>query len=247
MSHFSTMLLFEQVKGPRQRIEFCKRIDSGYGEGRQADSERPLVKVDGTKAGDETVTYDKGGWVFWMLLQHMGRDSTLHGLQEFIGKAQHSQDHPVLQDFVQTMRAYAADTLAYDAFTKQWFFEVVVPEYKLANAKRVEEGNEWVVTVDVTNAGTGTMPVEIAAVRGERFPKEEKGAGAAPSETVETEPDDARDEPGDEYRESRSSIELAAGETKTVTIRSPFEPEKIVVDPDALVLQLNREHAEIEL
>ena len=28
--------------------------------------------------------YDKGGWVFWMLLNQMGRDRALAGMQAFI-------------------------------------------------------------------------------------------------------------------------------------------------------------------
>ena len=52
MAHFSTILLIEGEKGERARIEFCKRIEERYGDARQVDSERPLVKVDGSRAGD---------------------------------------------------------------------------------------------------------------------------------------------------------------------------------------------------
>ena len=69
MSHFSTALLMEQVKGPQARMEFLKRIEENYGDSRRADAERPLVKVDGSREGDQTATYDKGGWVFWMMDQ----------------------------------------------------------------------------------------------------------------------------------------------------------------------------------
>jgi aminopeptidase N len=31
MAHFSTILLIEEVRGLRERIEFCKRIESSYG------------------------------------------------------------------------------------------------------------------------------------------------------------------------------------------------------------------------
>ncbi len=41
----------EQVKGVRARIEFCKRIEEKYGDDRQVDSERPLVKIDGSRDG----------------------------------------------------------------------------------------------------------------------------------------------------------------------------------------------------
>src|SRR4029077_10738917 len=131
-SHFSTILLVEQVKGLNARIDFCKRLEATYGKDRQADSERPLVKVTGERTGDTTATYDKGGWVFWMLLNQMGRDRALAGPQAFIKAYQGNPAPPVLQDFLAAMRPFAPDRSAFDAFTHQWFFEVVVPEYRLA-------------------------------------------------------------------------------------------------------------------
>jgi hypothetical protein len=127
MAHFSSILLLEQVKGVRGRIEFCRRIEESYGEDRVVDSERPLVRIDGSKPGDRTVTYDKGGWVFWMLLNLMGRDACLSGLQRFIDHYSTDPDHPVLQDFVASMRPFAPDPEAFDAFVETWFFDVVVP------------------------------------------------------------------------------------------------------------------------
>ena len=135
-AHFSTILLVEQVKGLNARIDFCKRLEDNYGKSRRADSERPLVKTDGTRAGDTTVTYDKGGWVFWMLLNHMGRERALKGIQAFFKTYHGNPDHPVLQDFLAAMRPFAADPAAYDAFTRQWFFEVVVPEYRLHEPRK---------------------------------------------------------------------------------------------------------------
>ena len=106
-SHFSTILLVEQVKGLHARIDFCKRLEANYAKSRQADSERPLVKIDGTRPGDTTVTYDKGGWVFWMLLNHMGRDRALEGIRAFFKTYHGNPDHPVLQDFLAAMRPFA--------------------------------------------------------------------------------------------------------------------------------------------
>src|SRR5262245_64051139 len=94
-SHFATMLLFEQVKGLRARIEFARKIEDQYAKTRQADSERPLVKTDGSRDGDTTVTYDKAGWVFWMLLNHMGRDRMLEGVRAFFDAYHANPDHPV--------------------------------------------------------------------------------------------------------------------------------------------------------
>jgi ABC-type transport system involved in multi-copper enzyme maturation permease subunit len=218
MAHFSTLLLMEQVKGPAARRELAKRLEERYGDERQVDAERPLVKIDDSRRGDTTVTYDKGGWVFWMLLRQMGRDRMLAGLRQFIHDWSDNPDHPVLQDFLATMRPFAADPAAFDAFAKQWFYQVVVPEYELSDAHVRKEGPGWRVTVKLRNAGTGRMPVQVAAVR------REGGKG-------------------DQPRNARSTVILGAGEEASVSIFCPFEPDRIVVDPDVEVLQLRRKAA----
>ncbi len=177
------------------------------------DAERPLVKIDGSRRGDTTVTYDKGGWVFWMLLRQMGRDRMLAGLRQFIHDWSDNPDHPVLQDFLAAMRPFAADSAAFDVFAKQWFYQVVVPEYELSDAHVRKEGPGWRVTVKLRNAGTGRMPVQVAAVR------------------------------GDQPRDARATVTLGAGEEASISIFCPFEPDQIVVDPDVEVLQLRRKAA----
>lgn len=233
-AHFSTILLMEKVKGLQSRIETCKRLEESYGENRQVDSERPLVKIDGSRAGDTTVTYDKGGWVFFMLHELMGEERSFEGHRAFIAKYARSKDHPVLQDFVESMRPFAPDAAAYDEFVEQWFFEVVVPRYELSGAKKEKSGSGegFVVTVTVENRGTGTMPVEIAAVsEGERF--EEVESGAAPERK--------------EYRDARTTVTLGPKEKREVEIRCDFDPAKAIVDPDAKVLMLKRSGAEAKL
>jgi hypothetical protein len=71
------------------------------------------------------------------------------------------------------------------------------------------------------------MPVEIAAVRGERF--------------------DPTGRPQAAYREARTTVTLGAGEEKPVSLACPFEPERVLVDPDAKVLQLRRKAAVVKL
>ena len=228
-SHFSTILLVGQIKGLEPRIEFCKRLEEFYNERRVADSERELVKVDGSKNGDTTLTYDKMGWAVWMLHNHLGSEASFEGLRAFFEKHSTSRDHPVIQDFLLHMRGYADDTAAYDAFVHQWFFEIVLPEYTIDGA-RYENGE---VRFTLENVGTGTMPVTVAAERGERFPDE--------PEDEDDEPADAPDEPT--FEEARTTVTLAAGESTEVTLPCAFEPDRIVIDPDALVLQLGRKRA----
>ncbi len=232
MAHYSTMLLHEQVYGDRYRIEFAKRIEQLYGDQRFVDSERPMVKIDGSRAGDGTVTYNKGGWVPWMLQQEMGRENILAGLQAFIAKYNPDPDFPVIQDMLAVLRGFAPDTTAFDAFAEQWFFDVVVPEYRFSEVTKVREGGEWVVRGTVENAGTGRMRVQVGATSGERWSDEDDDGGR----TVVNE----------DYRDARTEVELGAGESAGFVIRADFEPERVLIDPDVLVLQLNREFAVFE-
>jgi ABC-type transport system involved in multi-copper enzyme maturation permease subunit len=226
-SHFSTALLLEQSKGERAGWEFRKRIETRYGEQRFKDAERKLTLIDGSKQGDNTVTYDKGGWVFYMLSEQMGREATLRGMREFIAKFRGSEDHAVLQDFTAHMRGYAPDTAAYDFFVRQWFDSVVVPEYKVdSTATRQLADSSWETTAHVRNVGTGEMPVDVAVVRGEHFPEDSAQGARTP------------------YQSSRTRVVVAAGQTVVVKVPSRFEPEKVVVDPDVRVLQLRRPSAE---
>ena len=75
-----------------------------------------------------------------MLLNHMGRERTLAGIQAFFKTYHGNPDHPVLQDFLAALRPFAADPAAFDAFTRQWFFEVVVPEYRLTEPAKTRRG-----------------------------------------------------------------------------------------------------------
>ena len=71
------------------------------------------------------------------------------------------------------------------------------------------------------------MLVEVAAVLGERWGED--------------------GEESDDYREARVMVALGAGESRELRIETPFEPERIVVDPDVQVLQLRRSAAVAEL
>ena len=227
MAHFSTILLCEQARGLEQRIAFCKGIEDRYAQRRVKDSERPLVKLDGELPADDRIVYDKGGFALWMLFRLMGREAALAGIREYLATFRDSPDHAALEDYLAIMRKHAADTTAFDAFADQWFHQVVVPEYKIDEATVAKAGAGWTVTATVHNVGTSTMPVEIAAVRGERFPHDKKDAKR--------------------YEDTRSTITLGPKQSKTVTIACAFEPQKVVVDPDVTVLMLERQKAEVKL
>jgi hypothetical protein len=227
MAHYSTLLLFGKMKGERERIEFCKRIEEQYGDDRQVNSERPIVWIDGSRAGDTTVQYDKGGWVFWMLQQCIGDEAMFAGVRDFIARYHGNRDYPVLQDFIAVMREHAPDAAVYDAFVDQWFLDVVVPEYHVENARKSGAGESWTTRATLENVGTGTMTVDVSAVAGVRYPEE--GEEAEP------------------WQESRQAVSIGAGETVDLTWETSFEPKEIVVDPDAHVLMLERHRAKASL
>ncbi|MEP7381531.1 MAG: M1 family aminopeptidase [Gemmatimonadota bacterium] len=228
MAHFSTMLLMEQEKGERAGLELRTRFESRWGDGRRADAERKLYRIDGSKAGDGVVTYEKAGWTFWMLAERMGRDNALRGMKAFIARFQGGEDHAALEDFTAHMRAYAPDTAGYDDFVRQWFDTVSVLEYKVetATARRIAAAGPWETEALIHNVGNARMPVDIGVVTGERFPDDSTRKAKSP------------------YAQALTRITISGGDTMTVTIRSPFEPEKVVIDPDVRVLQLRRKLAE---
>ena len=150
-------------------------------------------------------------------------------LRDFIAQYADNPDHPLLQDFFVVMRGHAPDPAAFDAFVGQWYESVVVPEYRLSDARRTRLADGTYETrVRVQNIGSASMPVEVAVARGERFPKA-KAAG----KTL--------------YRDARMSVVLGKGVARVVTLRSAFEPERVLMDPDVRVLQLNRKVAEVKL
>lgn len=227
MAHFSTLLLAERIRGPRARMGMARSFEAGYNDRRRVDAERPLVEIDGTRAGDAALRYNKAGWVYWMMQHLMGREAALRGIRAYVTQWKDGPDYPALPDFIDSMRPFAPDVEQFDRFVEQWFYDVVVPEYRLSDARVQRNGESFTVSSTVENHGTGRMPVEIAAVRGERFD------------------DDGRVRA--EYMEARETAILGPGERQAITLTTSFEPERLVVDPDVQVLQFRRGAAVAEL
>lgn len=227
---FATLMLLEQMRGPLARQVQAMNIEAQYGEYRMPSDEKPLAQTlerDG-RPGDTVVVYNKGAWALWMLRRQMGQDAFVAGVQQFFRTYHNNPDHPVIEDFVAVLRPYAPDQRGFDDLVRQMFFETVTPEYWLDGARKQPAGRgTWEVTVKVENGGTGRFPVEVAAILGERFDDEGK---VSP-----------------EYKSARTTVVLGPGESKLVRIRCPFEPERVVVDPDVQVLQLQRRAAAAKL
>ncbi len=228
-ANFATLMLLEQMRGPQARLFYATQMEAEYGENRLPSDEKPLaetLELNG-RQGDVVVIYDKGAWALWMLYREMGKAPFLAGVQDFFQTYHGNPDHPVIEDFVAVMRPHAPDKPAFDGLVRQMFFETVTPEYRLEDARKQPSGAGWEVTVKVANAGTGRFPVEIAATRGPRF--------------------DDMGKISPEYQDARTTVVLGAGESKLVRIACPFEPERVVVDPEANVLQIQRKASAAKL
>ncbi|PYQ59931.1 MAG: hypothetical protein DMF53_17955, partial [Acidobacteria bacterium] len=97
-ANFATMMLLDQMRGPRPRQTFAADIEADYGENRQPSDEKPLtetLELEGRR-GDVTVIYNRGGWALWMLYQKMGKDAFLAGVQQFFRTYHNNPDHPVI-------------------------------------------------------------------------------------------------------------------------------------------------------
>ncbi|HKK26867.1 MAG TPA: M1 family aminopeptidase [Gemmatimonadota bacterium] len=235
MAHFSTAMLLQAEKGDAVRREFLRRIESDYADSRHPDRERPLVWTDGSRPGDRAVTYDKGGWAFWMLMEEIGRENMLAGLREFIDRYRDGPDYPLLPDLLLLMRSHAPDVDAYNASVQRWFWEVEVPEYRVREARARPDGRGgWATTVRVENLGTGSPEVQLAVTSGTRDTTARSGAAAAHPEA---------DSAASTYREASLAVAVPAGGDTTMVVPSAFRPDRAVVDPDVRVLMLERRAA----
>jgi hypothetical protein len=75
-----------------------------------------------------------------------------------------------------------------------------VPGCWLSTASVRQEAGPWVATVTVENRGSGHIAVEVATVKGERFP-----------ERTEEEATKGPAQPAPDYREARTTVVLWAG------------------------------------
>lgn len=224
MANYSTLLLLEAEHGLAARIHFARQLEASYAEKRRVDGEKPLLRSSGgERPSEETVVYDKGAWVVWMMHNHLGREKMSAGLHDFIGRFASGPDHPLLEDLIETLRPLAASPERYQAFVDQWFGRVELPELVFREARILRQPGGWRVEGSAENIGSGTAEVEVAVQRGMRF-------YAAGEKAVA-------------YREARIAVSLAAGERRDFAIETDFEPERLSFDPDALLLQANRDLA----
>jgi hypothetical protein len=239
LANYSAIRLMEKELGERARIGLMREMESRYVMTRRSDDERPLVKIDGQKPTDQVITYERGGWVFWMLSRIMGEKAFHEGLAETIKKyPAGSADAPLVEDLLEVLRPHAADKAAFDRFVDQWVKGKDLPSLFFDDVKLVDGGNASgrKVTGKIRNDGTGTIEAEIAASLGDRFPKKKTGLTLTTSNSA--------DKP---YQEARTRVTLEAGKSAEFAIDCPFVPESVTFDPDLNVLMIGRDRSEKKL
>jgi aminopeptidase N len=262
LAHYSTLLMEERFNGRvaarNRRLEFEKL----YLESRKADVERPVVRIDGSESSDQSLWYNKGGLVFWMTSETIGREAFLSALRAFIGEFSFQHDHPTIFDLIRHIREEAGPE--HEAFLRQWFFEVVLPRPEVVSAESRAKDGGYETLVVVRNAGTGTIDLEVELANRRRVSTE---IGIQPRPTRLRRDDlpeaegwveeERTDDEGDAekvsraagasrepYRAVRTGIRLAAGEEKSVTLFTEFEVKHVLLDPDAELLVAGRHGAQ---
>jgi len=229
MAHYSTMLFLEAEHGDEARREFARGLELRYTNQRRLDGEKPLSRiVSGTSPAEESAIYDKGAWVMWMLQQQLGRDNMLAGLRSFIRRFEGSADHPALQDLVEELRPLAPSASDFQSFVDEWFQGTVMPKFRFSGAQVTRTVEGWTVTADLENIGSGTVTLDVVAARGER-----SSFGGPPPTTP--------------YEDARVKVRLKPGQKAAISLKMSFKPDRLLADPDVLVLQLNRDRARLVL
>ena len=220
LAEFSALMLLHHELGEEQAATLRRRWEKQYVEGRRADNERPINRTDGTRPGDQVVTYPRAGFVFWMLREAMGEERMLEGLRAFVVKwkdgveTPEGLDFPLIEDLVESLRPFAPDAAAFDAFVGQWIFGTALPELEVEGASADGGDGAFTTVAELRNIGTGTVEVVVRVIGGE------------PAEVAD------------------ATVRLAPGDAAPIAIASPFKPARLVVDPEVRLLFAGRKRCE---
>jgi aminopeptidase N len=223
LAEFSALMLVQHELGEEQARTLRRRWERAYAEGRRADNERSINRTDGSRPGDQVVTYNRAGLVFWMLRDLMGEERMLAGLKAFVAKwkdgveTPQGLDFPLIEDMVESLRPFAPDEVAFNLFVDQWIYGTSLPEFELGDVTVDGAEGAFTTAVELRNLGTGTVDV-----------------------TVRVSGEDAK-----QFEDS--VVRVAAGESVPVVIQSSFKPAKLVVDPWVRLLFAGRKRCEKSL
>ncbi|HEV2859902.1 MAG TPA: M1 family aminopeptidase [Pyrinomonadaceae bacterium] len=218
LAEYATGALIEQELGPRAAARFRRFEEATYLRQRDADSEAPLARVDGDHPSDGVLVYQKAGLVFHMLERMLGREKMNAALREYVSRFGRGDERPTIEDLLAIFRRQTPDN-SLEWFYDQWFARVTTPDFQITSASVRRDGADYVVEFTAENLGDGAMPLTVEAT------------GDAPAH---------RPAPA-----STARVFIKQGEQTRALIRCPFKPTRLVIDPDADVLDADRLNNEL--
>jgi ABC-type transport system involved in multi-copper enzyme maturation permease subunit len=219
LANYSALLMAERYEGEAKRHQMFEDYEDRYLRRRDANEEQPLALVDGTRRGDEALSYNRGGIVFYMLHRRLGEERMLAGLGEFIRRFSFQADHPTMTDLRAVFTELHPETAPLFA---QYVFGKAIPDPYYARVGRAAaDGGAWRVAFTVENRASGDLDLVVAASAGEK--------GKA------------------DYRESRAAVALRGTAPVTGEIACDFKPERVEMDPDRTVLLQERKQGRRDL
>jgi hypothetical protein len=158
----------------------------------------------------------------------MGEEAMLAGLADFVTtwrngvETPDGLDFPLIEDLLESLRPHAPDTAAFDAFASDWILGTALPSLEVRESAVETDGDGYRVTGILANSGTGFADVRLRI--------------------------EAAEPDGEEPAAFEDMIvAVTAGAESPFELRVPFEPARLVVDPDVELLFAGRRRTETAL
>ena len=228
MAEFSACMLMHHELSPDQAKVLRRRWEWTYVNGREPDNERPINRIDGSRPGDQVVTYQRAGFVFWMLRELMGEDAMLAGLADFVNtwrdgvQTPDGLDFPLIEDLLESLRPHASDPAAFDTFVADWILGKRLPSLEVRDAAVETDGDGYRVKATLANTGTGTANVTVRL-------EGKKPADDQPPPSAE------------------ATVGISDNSDSPIDLRVSFEPVRLLVDPEVELLHAGRRRTETPL
>lgn len=228
LAEFSACMLMHHELSPDQAKVLRRRWEWTYVNGREPDNERSINRIDGSRPGDQVVTYQRAGFVFWMLRSLMGEDAMLAGLADFVStwrdgvQTPDGLDFPLIEDLLESLRSHAPDPAAFDAFTADWILGKALPSLEVRDAAVQTDGDGYRITGTLANTGTGSADVRVRI-------EAAKPEGDTPPMFEDL------------------VVAVGEGTESPIDLRVAFKPARLVVDPEVELLHGGRRRNEITL
>jgi ABC-2 type transport system permease protein len=158
---YSALLAVERSLGEQRRRALFEDLEYFYLNNRLPDQEQSILELDGTRGNDTPIKYHRAGLVLYMLSRVIGVDRFVGILGEFCQRYAFAREHPTFLGLVRLIEARAPESAR---FIEEFLRGKAVPRLEFSQVSRQQgAGGRWRTTFTLTNAGAGTVDVDIAA------------------------------------------------------------------------------------